>query len=166
MNIEEIQRVLSVLSTVLFFLFALCAAVQDLRKRSVSLRTFTVFGSIGAGLLLFSLALAFFSGAGVPLKLRALSFLPSFAFFLAAKLWKNSVGTGDALFLFTAAFYLPPESLFWLCISGIVLCAFSALCILCAGFFAGRNRGRESLPFLIFFLPAACVILAAGLKAA
>lgn len=143
-------------------LFALCAAVQDFRKRSILLWLFWVFSAFGLGLMAAEL---FFGSQEADLRsllLRGSAFLPGLLLLPMARFSGGAVGMGDALYLLTAAFYLQAGELMGVFLGGLLLSGGAALLILASGSLSGKDRGKEPLPFAVFLLPA--VILTLYLK--
>ena len=133
-----------------FLIFAGAAAVQDLRNLSISLRTFLIFGLLGAVLCICRRSLE----PGALLQ----GFLPGLTLLVLSRLSGGSLGTGDALYFLTAAFYLELWQLFLLFAGGLLLCSGAALCMLAAGFLRGRDMRRKRIPFVVCLLPPALLL--------
>lgn len=141
------------IKTAALFLFALCAAVQDLRRRSILLWTFLLFLIPG---LLAAFVRLFVLGEGSS---AALALLPGlFALFLA-KPGIGLLGLGDAFYLLLAACYLTPRELLWMLFAGILFCGVWALFLQCFGMLSGRDFRKYRLPFAVFLFPAVCMVL-------
>lgn len=129
---------------IMFGLFLLGAACQDLKEKSISVRLFWIFGF--AGLSMWAVE----GGALVP---RLLSFLPGLAVLLISIATRGEVGAGDGCFFFVSGFYLPFAVNCKLLIYGLLFSGLSCAVIYIAGLMKGKNRAKSPVPFIPFLVP-------------
>ncbi len=137
---------------VIFAVFSLVCAWQDLRTRRIHAGIFAAFGTAG-------LLCSFLDGRS-PGDM-ALALLPGMLFLAASVLSREAIGLGDALWLITAAAFADLRDLM------IILFAACFLCMLAVFGLALRYRAdlrkmkRIELPFTAFlaFPPVAALLL-------
>lgn len=134
--------------------FAVCAAVQDIRYRGISVRTFLAFTLLGAGIFLCG----YLSGAGSGYAFFT-AFIPGICLWIISKVTGGMVGEGDAMYLLTVAWYIGIRELLWMLLAGSLLCMLLGLVILACGMIRGCEEKKRSLPLTAFWLvPLAGVV--------
>lgn len=129
---------------IIFGLFLLAAACQDLKEKSISVLLFAVFGF--AGLCLWAVD----ERSLVP---QLLNFLPGLAVLLLSLATRGEVGMGDGFFFFISGFYLPLVMNCKLLIYGLLFSGLSCAVIYIAGLVRGKNAGKSTVPFIPFLVP-------------
>lgn len=145
----------------IFTLFLLRFAAEDLRKKSISGRELAWFILAGAGFFLAGMR-----GASSAEKMSGLllALLPAFLLFLSGRTMGGAAGEGDALFFLGTAGYLSwRECLLLFCGSAALLGITGMIALAAASGSACLLRVRKKrLPYLPFVL--AVWALMAGLK--
>ena len=142
---EFLQAVPSALRRLGILLFAGSAAVQDFRHRGISVQTFAVFWGFGIALAVMDQSLQF------------TAFLPGLGLLILSGLSQGGVGSGDALYFLTAAWFLSFERLLWVLCAGLALSAVMGLFLFMLSGLNGRSRagtGKYPLPFTAIVFPA------------
>lgn len=144
-------------------LFAWSAAVQDLKKRSISLWSFAVFAGAGFLCMLWSLCLK-----GDEILLQEfpwgrvfLAFLPGAALYVLAKWSRELIGIGDALYFLTAAFYFSAAELCLIFCMSLLLAAGCGLILFAfrTGDAGKGHCGAIRLPFAVCLLPSVMLVM-------
>lgn len=135
---------MSNVKNIIFGLFLLGAACQDLKEKTISVRLFMGFGL--AGLCLWAIE-------GGTLASQLLSFLPGAGVMLLSLITRGEVGAGDGCFFFVSGFYLPLITNLKLLIYGLLFSGLYCAVIYIAGFLKGRNKGKSTVPFIPFLVP-------------
>lgn len=156
------------IGTVLLCIFLLVTAGQDLRRKSVEVRVYLVFGvaavvwngmyvfgmrgTPGEGTILGDLLMRRLTSCGVGILLL-----------IIGKASRGGIGAGDGCFFLVSGLLLDPWQNFWLLAAGIFLCGgYSLWLFVRARFRDGQNIGKATLPFLPFVAVAGAAGLAAG----
>lgn len=129
------------IKTGVFLAFLAAAAWQDLRRQSISVWLYIVFGA--GGILLekgFHPEMA--GSAGVGILLLALG-----------KLCRGAVGDGDGLFFVVSGLYLSAVDNIMLFMWGLMLCSIYSLFLIARCFLVHTGVRGKTVPFLPFLLP-------------
>ena len=125
----------------LLFLFSLTSAVQDIRKRYISLAIFVVFGIIG--LLMSYMDLRHIGDIMVALLPGALLLLLSF-------FTRGSIGIGDALWFIVAATFCGLRHILFILSLSWIMCMLWALMLVMLNYRDMRRLRGKKLPYLAF----------------
>jgi hypothetical protein len=130
----------------LYFLFSAVCAVSDARYLGVRREIFAAGAAAGAVCVFLS---------GRPPGTLALSFLPGLAALGLARLFPGALGSGDILYLLTAALFPEPGRYFAQLAAGFLLCGLRALAAASSAFIRGRRAGKKKLPLLVYLFAGA-----------
>ena len=143
--------------------FAASSAFQDLKFRSIAVKTFILYGlwGVAAGALQFALGER---TSETVLSLRVwvsffAPFFPGLLLLILAKTLRGAIGSGDACYFLTAACFLSFGKLIWVLCTGLLLSAAAGLFLICRGRLQGRDCARLEtlpLPFAAVLFPAVC----------
>ena len=122
----------------LFLIFCICCGVQDIRSRQIHMLTFLLFGASG-------MLCCFIARRSMGDLLLAL--LPGLILLLAACKGRDIIGTGDALWILTAALYMDVRPLLFTFSSACFLCVFIGLYMIFKSRFDLRRVKKTELPF-------------------
>ncbi len=141
----------------MFSAMLFAAAWQDLRQKSIDMRTLLW----GAGI---ALILSFGGGGNSALSL-AVGSIPGILLLIGGKLTAGEIGSGDGWFFLVSGWYLGIQEVAVLLCGAIFLCGIWAL----AYFFwkqvrQNKSVRKDTLPFLPFVVPIWLSMLAAGGK--
>lgn len=153
---EHAAGILMTVKSIMLVLFTLSCFFQDLKKRTISLRTFEIFGLFGIAFFLCSLT-GFHRPADFWIRYILLAALLPLSLLFISYLTGESIGIGDSLYFLVSALYTSPGDNFIIfCISaagaGIAGLTLTAFCMK-----AGRSARRKSLPFMAFIFPAVII---------
>ena len=163
----EEKEMLLLLSGILrrsgILLFAGSAAFQDLKHRSIALKTFIIFSiwgmaSVGLRIFLADRSQEILLPLREPLFFLA-PFLPGLLLLILSKVLRGAVGSGDAFYFLTAACFLSLGELIWILCTGLLFCVAAGLVLIFRGrMYDGNRRRFESipLPFATVVFPAVC----------
>lgn len=131
---------------VLFSMFLLAAACQDVRKKSVGLWVYIIFG-IAAAVMLITRA------GSIPGWDRLWGIFIGLVLLVLGKVTEGAIGSGDGWFFAIAGCILGFKDSLRLLASGLLLCGLFSLVIYLRGRWIGKNTGKETVPFLPFLVP-------------
>lgn len=138
---------------ILFTVFLLSAAWQDLRSRKISIWLYIVFGIAGICGNLFGGVSQAAAGTTEWMEIAA-AVIPGFFLLLVTHWSEGGIGSGDGWFFVVAALYLK----FWITLAllfyGLMCCSACSLGMVVWGMASGINVRKKRLPFLPFLIPA------------
>lgn len=139
-----------------FMVYLLTAAWQDLRRRAISTAVFAGFGAVGVllrgGLLLMESQAA---GQWLPGLVDAgLALLVGIGLLGLSAVTGQAVGAGDGLFFIVSSFYLGLRQNLALLAGGLLLCFLFCGGLLLWGCARNVRVGAYRVPFLPFLVPA------------
>lgn len=154
--------------TALMCIFLLVTAGQDLRRKSVEVRVYLVFGAAAVvwnGMYVFGMRGTAGEGGilGDLLIRRMTSCGVGILLLIIGKASQGSIGAGDGCFFLVSGLLMDPWQNFWLLAVGVFLCGgYSLWLFVRARFRNGQNIGKATLPFLPFVAVAGVAGLAVG----
>lgn len=131
---------------ILFSMFLLVAACQDMKKKSVGLWVYIIFG-IAAAVRFILLA------GNVPGWDRLGGIFIGLVLLVLGKATAGAIGSGDGWFFAIAGGILGYKDILRLLAGGLLLCGLFSLVIYLKGRWIGKNTGKETVPFLPFLVP-------------
>lgn len=126
------------ISSLMFLLFCVLCALQDIRHREIHILTFLVFGGIGVLLSLME---------GRDMGKLFLALLPGALLMALALRDLDIIGIGDALWILTAAMYMGVRAILFTFSLACFLCVFAGLYIVFKNRFDLRRARKMELPF-------------------
>ena len=138
------------------FLFAAVCAAEDIKHRSISLRTFIAGGALGSLLYIMqniALNIGAVQAAGELLK----ALMPGMVVVIISILTSGAIGIGDGLFVLICGFYTEAKKLFLIFAAAWFLCALVSLFMISLDFTA-HKKSKKPLPFIAFMLPMFIVL--------
>ena len=141
------------------FLFALFAAAEDFRTRTVPL---WLFQGAGVLLLLWHLFRALRDGSGILLSLWAgplAGLVPGLLLLLVSRLNGGDPGEGDALFFLVLGAALGLKLLLPVLAGTFTAASLGALVLFLKSLISGRSARNTELPLLPFSLPTLLLLL-------
>lgn len=139
------------LRLLIYIMYLLASVWQDLRARQVTFLGLTA-GALGGLLCLIE-------RLGAPGFSVLLSLLPGLMLWGLAKISREQLGTGDALFILTAGLYLEAGELYMVLLWAIWLAALWALVLWLWRHLRGENCRGCRFAFLPFLLPGSLWLL-------
>lgn len=135
----------------MFLLFLLIAAVQDIKRKSVEVRVYAVFGTLAILTIGYQWAA---KGQAVDWSSLFCSLCLGFGLLGCGMLWRDAVGLGDGCFFLVSGLMLGFwENLALLCY-GMLLCSIYCLGLLVWKQVRYRQNVRKcTVPFLPFLVP-------------
>lgn len=131
------------LREVIFYIYGLISAVEDIKQRSIS---------AGAGGLAFAIGTVLFFITGGKAADYLLSLLPGTIIFIMSVLSRGRIGSGDAMFITVSGVFTGVEKTVCIAITAWFLCAIIGL-FACLGRFVSGGSKTMSFPFVtVFFL--------------
>lgn len=155
---KNTEEIFTITKSVLLIFFTASCLIQDIKKRTISLKTFEIFGLSGIALFICSM-IYFRSPSGLYIEEFLMMLLLPAALLFISYLTGESLGFGDSLYFLVSALYLSPKENFIMFVisvaaAGIAGLVFTVLCMA-----KGRSARRKSLPFMTFIFPAAVITL-------
>ncbi|HIU87541.1 MAG TPA: hypothetical protein IAB10_01275 [Candidatus Avilachnospira avistercoris] len=126
------------ISSLMFLLFCVLCALQDIRHREIHILTFLVFGGIGVLMSIME---------GRDMGKLLLAMLPGALLMALALRPLDIIGTGDALWILTAAMYMGVRAILFTFSLACFLCVFAGLYIVFKNRFDLRRAKKMELPF-------------------
>lgn len=136
------------LNRILLLLFMISAVCQDLKMKSVSVKSFLLFG--GLIFLMACLSGVFLQTGWLA---RAGSMGIGAALIMISRLSRGAIGEGDGWFLIITGILLGFWNNLALLLYGILFCSCYSLGLVVWGFFLKVNIRKKTVPFLPFLLP-------------
>lgn len=153
--------VLNVVKSLLFLLFSGSCLLQDLKKKSISERTFRLFALPGALLRLYELSLLWNTGGDKEaLKNCLMCFILPALLIIISYLTMEAIGRGDGLYFLVSALYLSPGENLCLFIFAAAFAALAGLFVIAFG-----KAEKKRLPFMAFVFPKALQLGLTGIMA-
>lgn len=140
----------------IFFLFAAVCAVEDIKHRSISLRTFIAGGAIG--LLLYIVQnIALNTGAVQAVSELFKALMPGMLVVMISIITGGAIGIGDGLFVLICGFYTEAKMLSLVFAAAWFLCALVSLFMITLDFIE-HKKSKKTLPFIAFMIPIFIVV--------
>ncbi len=153
------------ISTLVYLLFFLVAAVCDLYKKSVPVLLFILGLLAGIPCFLYS---CLHAGASITIAFlfKALvRFLPGCLLLGLSILTKGALGIGDGLFLVLSALFLSFREILILLLIGIFVSAVVSILMILPAHFRKKNLQHQTIPFIPCMLPALILLLGGSVNA-
>jgi hypothetical protein len=153
------------ISTLVYLLFFLTAAVCDLYKKSVPVLLFIL--ALLTGIPCFFYA-CLHAGTFVTITFlfkALLRFLPGCLLLGLSFLTKGALGIGDGLFLVLSALFLSFREILILLLIGIFVSAIVSILMILPAHFRKKSLQHKTIPFIPCMLPALILLLGGSVNA-
>lgn len=134
------------LKKLIFMGFLSIAAWQDVRRLSVKLWVYAVFGMLG-------LCICISQGASQLYKSVTSCILPGLLLLAMHKFSRGAVGDGDGWFFIVSGLYVSLKENLYLLFFGLLLCSIWCAFLVIWGVVHGINMKKYKIPFLPFLFP-------------
>lgn len=152
---QPISYITYLKQSVLFIFAAVCAA-EDIKHRSIRIKTFIAGGVIG--LLLYIMQnIALNTGAVQAASELFKALMPGMAVVMISIITGGAIGIGDGLFVLICGFYTEAKILSLIFAAAWFLCALVSIFMITLDFTA-HKKSKKPLPFIAFMLPMFIVV--------